>query len=58
MNIFAGLRLLMLILSTYLDYHKLPINSFMPLKSLMYLLLMGNSGTSSDIILFQSEFYF
>ena len=58
MNVFAGLRLLMLILVTYLDYYKLPINSFMPLVSIMNLLLMGNSGNSSDIILFSSQFYF
>jgi len=42
LNIFAGLRVLMLVLSTYLDYYKLPINSFMPLSTIMNLLLMSN----------------
>jgi len=58
LNIFAGLRVLMLVLSTYLDYYKLPTNSFMPMSSIMNLLLMNNADKSNNIVLFDRDYYF
>ena len=58
MNIFAGLRVFLLALSTYLDYYKLPINSFKTVGALMNLFLMRNTGDSSTVITFDSDYYF
>lgn len=58
LNIFAGLRVFLLALSTYLDYYKLPINSFKTLNALMNLLLMRDAGDSANFITFKSDFYF
>jgi hypothetical protein len=57
-NIFAGVRIFLLALATYLDYYKLPINSFKTVGALMNLFLMRNAGDSSNLTTFSSDYYF
>jgi len=57
-NIFAAVRVFQLALSTYLDYYFLPLNSFKTLGSFMTMLFMRNAGSSSNVIIFEADYYF